>query len=174
MSMGSRLCIPPMTLPPTMQHLQIPHMAHFPHLGMGLGYGMGVLDMNNTATVPLSPMPGAHFPCQMIPGTAPQGLGMPPGRNTPQMFRVPGQPIYPPVSGVQPFSSLASHPVRQNLAPQVSATVANMVQEQQVSNQQQQSLNEEGMQRASTGDSQLQTILQVSHKQVQTDESNFD
>jgi phytochrome-interacting factor 3 len=136
MSMGSRLCIPPMMLPPTMQHLQIPHIAHFPHLGMGLGYGMGIFDMNSTATVPLSPMPGAHFPCQMIPGTAPQGLGMP-GRNTLQMFRVPGQPIYPSVSSVQPLPSLASLPVRQNLAPQVSATVANMEQEQQVSNQQQ-------------------------------------
>jgi hypothetical protein len=36
------------------------------------------------------------------------------------------------------------------------------------------SLNEEGMQRASTGDPQLQTVQQVSHKQNQTDESKFD
>ncbi|KAK3160633.1 hypothetical protein QOZ80_1BG0062210 [Eleusine coracana subsp. coracana] len=94
MSMGSGLCIPPMLLPPTMQHLQIPPMAHFPHLGMGLGYGMGVFDMNSTTTLPLPPMPGAHFPCQMIPGAAPQGLGIP-GRNTLPMFGVPGQPIHP-------------------------------------------------------------------------------
>ncbi|PNT70375.1 hypothetical protein BRADI_2g11100v3 [Brachypodium distachyon] len=37
MSMGTGLCIPPMLLPPAMQHLQLSQMAHFPHLGMGLG-----------------------------------------------------------------------------------------------------------------------------------------
>lgn len=162
MSMGSGLCIPPMLLPPTMQHLQMPPMAHFPHLGMGLGYGMGVFDMNSTATVPLPPMHGAHFPCQMIPGAAPQSLGIP-GRNTLPMFGVPGQPIHPSLSGLQPFPSLASLPVRPNLAPQVSAPVANMVQEQQVSNQQQQNLNVEGTHGTSTGDPQLQNVLQVAN-----------
>ncbi|TVU21355.1 hypothetical protein EJB05_30985 [Eragrostis curvula] len=167
MSMGSGLCVPPMLLPPTMQHLQIPQMAHFPHLGMGLGYGMGVFDMNSTATVPLQPMPGAHFPCSMIPGAALQGFGIP-GRNTLPMFGVHGQAIHPSVPGVQPFPSLASLPVRPNLNPQVSATMANMVQEQQqVANQQQQSLNNEGTQGANTGDPQLQTILQVPTNQLQ-------
>ncbi|CAM0881025.1 unnamed protein product [Alopecurus aequalis] len=37
MSMGTGLCVPPMLLPPAMQHLQLSPMAHFPHLGMGLG-----------------------------------------------------------------------------------------------------------------------------------------
>uniref|UniRef100_A0A0E0JH96 BHLH domain-containing protein n=1 Tax=Oryza punctata TaxID=4537 RepID=A0A0E0JH96_ORYPU len=67
MSMGTGLCIPPMLLPTAMQHLQIPPMAHFPHLGMGLGYGMGVFDMSNTGALQMPPMPGAHFPCPMIP-----------------------------------------------------------------------------------------------------------
>ena len=166
MSMGSGLCIPPMLLPPTMQHMQIPPIAHFPHLGMGLGYGMGVLDMNSTAAVPFPPMPGAHFPCSMIPGTPPQGLGMP-GRNTMPMFGVPGQAIHPSASSIQPFPSLAGLPVRPNLAPQVLAVMANMVQEQHqgVATQQQQSLNNEAQQGANTGDPQLQTIVQVAfHK----------
>ncbi|KAG8051950.1 hypothetical protein GUJ93_ZPchr0001g30094 [Zizania palustris] len=69
MSLGTGLCIPPILLPAALQHLQIPPMAHFPHLGMGLGYGMGVFDMNNTGTIPaITPMPGARFPCPMIPG----------------------------------------------------------------------------------------------------------
>nr|AWK91182.1 phytochrome-interacting factor-3 [Saccharum hybrid cultivar SP80-3280] len=165
MSMGSGLCIPPMLLPPTMQHLQIPPIAHFPHLGMGLGYGMGVLDMNSTAAVPFPPMPGAHFPCSMIPGTPPQGLGMP-GRNMMPMFGVPGQAIHPSASSIQPFPSLAGLPVRQNLAPQVSAVMANMAQEQQqgVATQQQQSLNNEAQQGANTGDPQLQTIVQAENQ----------
>ncbi|KAJ1283397.1 hypothetical protein BS78_03G125700 [Paspalum vaginatum] len=165
MSMGSGLCIPPMLLPPTMQHLQIPQIAHFPHLGMGLGYGMGVFDMNSSAAVPFPPMPGAHFPCSMIPGAPPQGLGIP-GRNTLPMFGVPGQAIHSSASSMQPFPSLASLPVRPNVAPQVSAAMAHMVQEQQqgVATQQQQGLNNEAQQGANTGDPQLQTILQVENQ----------
>jgi phytochrome-interacting factor 3 len=173
MSMGGGLCIPPMLLPPAMQHLQIPPVAaHFPHLGMGLGYGgMGVLDMNSAAAaVPFPHMPGAHFPCPMIPGAPlPQGLGIGmPGRNTMPVFGVPpGQPIQPP------FPSLAGLPVRPNLAPPhaSSAAMANMVQEQQqqqqaAATQQQQSLNNGARLGASTGgDPQLQTIVQVAfHK----------
>lgn len=168
MSMGSGLCIPPMLLPPTMQHLQIPPIAHFPHLGMGLGYGMGVFDMNGSAAVPFPHMPaGAHFPCPMIPGAPPQGLGMP-GRNTLPVFGVPGQPIHSPASGMQPFPSLAGVPVRPNLSPQVPAAMAHIVQEQQqgVATQQQQGLNNnnEAQQGANPGDPQLQTILQVENQ----------
>ncbi|CAO2192694.1 unnamed protein product [Urochloa humidicola] len=165
MSMGTGLCIPPMLLPPTMQHLQIPPIAHFPHLGMGLGYGMGVFNMNNTPAVPFPGMPGAHFPCSMIPGTPPQGLGMPSG-NTVPMFGLPGQAIHPSASSVQPFPSFAGLPVRPNLAPQVSAAMANMVQEQQqdVATQQQQSMNNEVRQGTNTGDPELQTILQVENQ----------
>ncbi|KAL6626343.1 hypothetical protein ACP70R_030069 [Stipagrostis hirtigluma subsp. patula] len=181
MSMGSGLCIPPMLLPPSMQHLQIPPMAHFPHLSMGLGYGMGVFDMNSTAAVPLQPMHGAHFPCSMIPGMAPQGLGIP-GTNTVPMFGVPGQAIHPSGPSAQPLSSLAGLSVRPNLAPQVSsATMANMVQEQQqgVVNQQQLSLNGEASQGANRGGPQLQTILQVENQHFsvpssgQTESSQF-
>lgn len=170
MSMGGGLCIPPMLLPPAMQHLQIPPAAaHFPHLGMGLGYGvMGVLDMNSAAAaVPFPHMPGAHFPCPMIPGAPlPQGLGIGmPGRNTMPVFGgvPPGQPIQPP------FPSLAGLPVRPNLAPPhaSSAAMANMVQEEQ--QQQHQSLNNgastAAAAAATASDPQLQTIVQVAfHK----------
>nr|ACR38655.1 unknown [Zea mays] len=163
MSMGSGLCIPPMLLPPAMQHLQIPPAAaHFPHLGMGLGYGMGVLDMNSAAAaaaaVPFPHMPGAHFPCPMIPGAPlPRGLGIGmPARNTMPVFGVPpGQPIQPP------FPSLAGLPVRPNLAPPhaSSAAMANMVQEQQ-QQQQHQSLNNGASTAAATA-SDPQTIVQA-------------
>lgn len=125
---------------------------------MGLGYGMGVLDMNSTAAVPFQPIPGAHYTCPMIPGTPPQGLGIGmPGTNTMPVFGVPGQAIHPSASSVQPFPSLAGLPVRPNLAPQVPAVMANMVQEQQqgVATQQQQSLNNEAQQKANTGDPQI-------------------
>jgi phytochrome-interacting factor 3 len=132
-----------MLLPPAMQHLQLSQMAHFPHLGMGLGYGMGVFDMNTTGSIPMSPMPGAHFPCQMIPGAA--GI---PGVNAMPMFGVPGQAIPSSGSNVPPFTSLAGLPVRPNLAPQVSVAMPNMVHEQQqsIANPQQQSLNKEAKQ----------------------------
>ena len=117
--MGTGMCIPPMLLPPAMQHLQLSPMAHFPHLGMGLGYGMGVFDMNITGLIPISPMPGTHFPWQMIPGASPQGIGIPM-----PMFGVPGQANPSSGSSVPPFTSLAGLPVRQNPAPQVSETTA--------------------------------------------------
>ncbi|KAF0920539.1 hypothetical protein E2562_035644 [Oryza meyeriana var. granulata] len=162
MSMGTGLCIPPMLLPTAMQHLQIPPMAHFPHLGMGLGYGMGVFDMNNTGTLPMPPMPGAHFPFPMIPGASPQGLGIP-GTNTMPMFGVPGQAIPSSASSIPPFASLAGLPVRPNGVPQVSGAMANMVQDQQqgIANQQQQCLNKEAIQGANSGDPQMQIIMQV-------------
>lgn len=76
MSMGTGLCMPPaaMLLPAMQQQLLHHHpMAHFPHLGMGLGFGMGA-----AAGFDMLPFPcvaaGAHFPC-------------PPGA----MFGVPGQ-----------------------------------------------------------------------------------
>ncbi|EEC70435.1 hypothetical protein OsI_01449 [Oryza sativa Indica Group] len=161
MSMGTGLCIPPMLLPTAMQHLQIPPMAHFPHLGMGLGYGMGVFDMSNTGALQMPPMPGAHFPCPMIPGASPQGLGIP-GTSTMPMFGVPGQTIPSSASSVPPFASLAGLPVRPSGVPQVSGAMANMVQDQQqgIANQQQQCLNKEAIQGANPGDSQMQIIMQ--------------
>lgn len=162
MSMGTGLCIPPMLLPTAMQHLQIPPMAHFPHLGMGLGYGMGVFDMSNTGALQMPPMAGAHFPCPMIPGASPQGLGIP-GTSTMPMFGVPGQTIPSSASSVPPFASLAGLPVRPSGVPQVSGAMANMVQDQQqgIANQQQQCLNKEAIQGANPGDSQMQIIMQV-------------
>ncbi|KAL5222869.1 hypothetical protein ABZP36_027582 [Zizania latifolia] len=166
MSMGTGLCIPPMLLPAAMQHMQIPPMVHFPHLGMGLGYGMGVFDMNRSTTIPIPPMPGARFPCPMIPGASPQGLGIP-ATNTMPMFGVPGQAIPSSATSVPPFASLAGLPVRPNRVPQVSGAKANMVQEQQqsIANQQQQCLNKEAAHGANPGDPQMPIIMQGDNEQ---------
>ncbi|KAG8045269.1 hypothetical protein GUJ93_ZPchr0008g12514 [Zizania palustris] len=166
MSMGTGLCIPPMLLPAAMQHMQIPPMVHFPHLGMGLGYGMGVFDMNRSTTIPIPPMAGARFPCPMIPGASPQGLGIP-ATNTMPMFGVPGQAIPSSATSVPPFASLAGLPVRPNRVPQVSGAKANMVKEQQqsIANQQQQCLNKEAAQGANPGDPQMPIIMQGDNEQ---------
>ncbi|XP_062181212.1 transcription factor APG-like [Phragmites australis] len=82
MSMGTGMCVPPMLLPAAaaMQHLQMPPMAHFPHLGaMGLGFGMGTLPR----------FAGAQFPCPVFPGAPP--MAMPPG----SMFGITGQAMPP-------------------------------------------------------------------------------
>jgi phytochrome-interacting factor 3 len=97
--------------------------------------------------MPMSAMPGAHFPYQMIPGAAPQGIGIP-GVNAMPMFGVPGQAIPSSGSSVPPFTSLAGVPVRPNLAPQVSGPMPNMVHEQHqgIANPQQHNLNKEAKQ----------------------------
>lgn len=99
MSMGTGLCVPPMLLPAAaMQHLQMPPMAHFPHLGaMGLGFGMGAFDM-----VPLPRVAGVQFPCPMILGAP---MAMPPGSAAVPMFGVPGQAMPSPA----PFPLAPGH-----------------------------------------------------------------
>nr|CAB3463856.1 unnamed protein product [Digitaria exilis] len=79
MSMGTGLCVPPMLLPAAaMQMAAHPMAAHFPHLGMGLGFGMGA------AAFDMARVAGAHhFPCPP--------MAMPPG----PMFGVPGQAAMP-------------------------------------------------------------------------------
>ncbi|KAL6608171.1 hypothetical protein ACP70R_041234 [Stipagrostis hirtigluma subsp. patula] len=97
MSMGTGLCVPPMLLPAAVamqQHLQMPPMAHFPHLGMGLGFGMGAPAFDMFA-VPRVAAAGAQFPCPAMPGGAPP-MAMPsPGA---AMFGVPAQAMPSPAA----------------------------------------------------------------------------
>lgn len=83
MSMGTGLCVPPMLLP-AMQ-MAHPMAAHFPHLGMGLGFGMGAFDMARVAA-------GAHhFPCP--PMAMPFGV---PGQAMPFAHMAAGVGTAPP------------------------------------------------------------------------------
>ncbi|KAL6594668.1 hypothetical protein ACP70R_048406 [Stipagrostis hirtigluma subsp. patula] len=97
MSMGTGLCVPPMLLPAAVamqQHLQVPPMAHFPHLGMGLGFGMGAPAFDMFA-VPRVAAGGAQFPCPAMPGGAPAMAMPPPGA---AMFGVPAQAMPSPAA----------------------------------------------------------------------------
>ena len=118
MSMGSGLCMPPMMLPPGMQHIRAPPMAHLSPMGVGMGmgmglsYGMGMLGMNGSPSCPMIPVPSTHtsqFPCSSIPGTT--GLHGIPGSTGLQLFGIPGHgqglpmllpraPLFSPFSGV--------------------------------------------------------------------------
>ncbi|XP_062230704.1 transcription factor APG-like isoform X2 [Phragmites australis] len=101
MSMGTGLWVPPMLLPAAaMQHLQMPPMAHFPHLSMGLGFNMGAaFDM-----VPR--LAGAQFPCHAAP------MAMPPGT----MFGVPGQATTSPAAFAHMTSTAAATDERMEAA----------------------------------------------------------
>ncbi|KAM0947535.1 putative transcription factor bHLH family [Dioscorea sansibarensis] len=91
MSMGAGLCMPPMMMPPAMQHLRAAPMYSAMGvgmgmgMGMGMGYGMGMLDMNGSPS--LQGMPGGPASLQMF-GIHGQGLPIP----TPQL------PQYTPYS----------------------------------------------------------------------------
>ncbi|XP_010271074.1 PREDICTED: transcription factor PIF3 isoform X2 [Nelumbo nucifera] len=132
MSMGSGLYMPPVMLPPGMQHVHAPHMAHFSPMGvgmgmgmsMGLGFGMGMVDMSGGSSgcplIQVPPMHGTQFPTTPIsgpaslPGMAGSGL---------QMFGLPGQglPMSMPRAPFIPLSGGSSTiPV---LAPDVSGVV---------------------------------------------------
>ncbi|RCV15432.1 hypothetical protein SEVIR_3G056500v4 [Setaria viridis] len=93
MSMGTGLCVPPMLLPA----MQMPHpmAAHFPHLGMGLGFSMGAA----AAAFDMARAAGVHFPCPP--------MAMPPG----PMFGVPGQAMPPPAAAA--FAHMATAPPEQ-------------------------------------------------------------
>lgn len=99
MSFGAGLCMPPMMLPPGMQHMLPHHMAHFSPMGMGLGmglgmgFGMGMPDMNGSSSgypmLQVPPLQGAHFPGPQMAGhnAALHGMG---GPNM-QVFGIPSQ-----------------------------------------------------------------------------------
>lgn len=95
MSMGTGLCMPPMLLPA----MQMPHpmAAHFPHLGMGLGFGMSAA----AAAFDMA----RHFPCPP--------MAMPPG----PLFGVPGQAMPPPAAAAAFAHMTAAPPEQMEAAP---------------------------------------------------------
>ncbi|XP_062081712.1 transcription factor PIF3 isoform X2 [Humulus lupulus] len=105
MSMGAGLCMPPMMLPPGMQHMHAPHMAHFSPMGigmgmgMGMGFGMGMPDINGASSgypmIQVPPMHAAHYPGPPIPGHSAGMHGMT-GPNL-QVFGMPGQGLSMPM-----------------------------------------------------------------------------
>lgn len=81
MSMGAGLCMPPMMFPTGMQHI---HPAHFPPMGVGMGFGMGMMDMNGVSSgYPMFPVPPMHVP-----------HFSPPVSGVPNFPRVPGLPVF--------------------------------------------------------------------------------
>ncbi|EHA8586649.1 transcription factor PHYTOCHROME INTERACTING FACTOR-LIKE 15 [Cocos nucifera] len=130
MSMNSGLCMPPMLLPPGMQHLHAPAMARFLPTGvgmgmcMGFGYGMGMYNMNGSPScsmIPVPPFHGPQFPCPSIPG--PLGLHAMPGSVNHQMSGVLGQGI--PLSKPRPSSSGIS--VKANSVPEITAPMTRAI-----------------------------------------------
>ncbi|ONK63029.1 uncharacterized protein A4U43_C07F10660 [Asparagus officinalis] len=130
MSMGSGLCMPPMMLPPGMQHIRAPTMTHFSPMGVGMGmgmglsYGMGMLDMNSSPNCPLIPVPSMHtsqFPCTSvgIPGSA--GL---------QLFGIPGhgQGLPVPLPRAPLFNPLSVPRAKGNSVNEVPGMIANPLQ----------------------------------------------
>ncbi|KAM6578531.1 hypothetical protein CsatB_030368 [Cannabis sativa] len=105
MSMGAGLCMPPMMLPPGMQHMHASHMAHFSPMSigmgmsMGMGYGVSMPDMNGGSSgypmIQVPPMHAAHYPGPPIPGHSAGMHGMT-GPNL-QVFGLPGQGISMPM-----------------------------------------------------------------------------
>ncbi|CAN6575882.1 unnamed protein product [Malus baccata var. baccata] len=106
MSMGAGMYMPPMMLPPGMQHMHGPCMAHFSPMGvgmgmgmgLGMGFGMGMPDMNGASSsypmLQVPPMQGAHFPGSHMAGhTAFNGMM---GSNL-QMFGLPSQGVPVPM-----------------------------------------------------------------------------
>ncbi|GLT30442.1 hypothetical protein SLA2020_052410 [Shorea laevis] len=75
MSMGAGLYMPQMMLPTGLQHMHVAHMAHYSPMGVGMGmaigYGMGLPDMN-----------GGSSACPLVQGMAGSNL---------QPFGLPGQ-----------------------------------------------------------------------------------
>ncbi|XP_022743074.1 transcription factor PIF3-like isoform X2 [Durio zibethinus] len=58
MSMGAGLYMPPMMLPTGMLHMHGAHMAHFSPMGVGMGFGMPLPDMNTgSSTCPMVQVP---------------------------------------------------------------------------------------------------------------------
>ncbi|GAB4835588.1 ATP-dependent DNA helicase pif3 [Ancistrocladus abbreviatus] len=65
LSMGAGLYMLPMMLPTGMQHMPRPHMSHFSPIGVGMGFGMNMLDMNG-GMMQVHPIQGPHYP---VPAT---------------------------------------------------------------------------------------------------------
>ncbi|MED6210232.1 ATP-dependent DNA helicase pif3 [Stylosanthes scabra] len=93
MSMGAGLYMHPMMLPHGMQHMHAPHLAPFSpmaygmQMGLGMGYGMAMPDMNGVSSqfpmIQVPQMQGTHLPVAHMSGPTamvrsnPQGFGLP-------------------------------------------------------------------------------------------------
>ncbi|KAI4349856.1 hypothetical protein L6164_010403 [Bauhinia variegata] len=115
MSMAAGLYMPPMMLPPGMQHMHAhaPHMTPFlpmgvgMQMGLGMGYGMAMPDMNGGSSrfpmIQVPQMQGTHLPVPPMSGQTAL-YGMP--RSNPQGFILPGQglPMPMPHAPIIPLS----------------------------------------------------------------------
>lgn len=170
MSMSSSLCMPPVLLPPGMQHMHAPTMAHFSPVGVGMGmgigfgYGMGMYDMNGSPScsmIPVPPLHGPQFPCPSISG--PLGLHGMPGSVNHRMFRVPGQGI--PSSMPRLSSSTLS--VKPNSVPEITAPMTRPIPTSNAAyasvsqEQQHQNIDLETLHRSNIDNSQNQTPKQA-------------
>lgn len=108
MSMGAGLCMPPMMMPPAMQHLRAAPMyspmglGMSTGMGMGMGYGMGMFDMNGS--------PSLH--------------GLPGGPASLQMFGIPGQGLPIPTPQLPQYTPYSTHPMRPNTMGERSGTTS--------------------------------------------------
>ncbi|RYQ89705.1 hypothetical protein Ahy_B09g096214 isoform F [Arachis hypogaea] len=110
MSMGAGLYMHPMMLPHGMQHMHAPHLAPFSpmaygmQMGLGMGYGMAMPDMNGVSSrfpmVQVPQMQGTHVPVAQMSGATAMV------RSNTQGFGVPGQgfPLPLPRAPLFPFS----------------------------------------------------------------------
>ncbi|KAG9130226.1 hypothetical protein Leryth_004282 [Lithospermum erythrorhizon] len=108
MSMGTGLWMPPMMFPSGMRHMHATHMPNLSPLGIGVGFGMNMLDMNGGFPMfPVPPMQHPPLPSQSLsrPGKF-SGLVSP---NIPVPGH-PGQghPMSVPRAPTVPFSSHTS------------------------------------------------------------------
>lgn len=73
MSMGTGMWMQPMMFPAGMRHMHATHMPNFSPMGIGVGYGMNMLDMNGgfpMFPVPQMQMQHPHFPSPTLSGPA--------------------------------------------------------------------------------------------------------
>ena len=106
MSMGAGLFMPPMMFPGGMPPMSAPHIYSPMGVGIGMGYGIAMPDMNGGSPgYPMAQMPhlqGTHFPSPSIPAqTVMHGM---PGSNF-HVLGLPGQglPVSMPHGPIAPF-----------------------------------------------------------------------
>ncbi|KAL6494441.1 ATP-dependent DNA helicase pif3 [Orobanche gracilis] len=119
MSMGAGLYMPSMMFPRGMQHMHPAHIPHFSPMGIGMGFGMGMLDMNGGSPVfPVSPLQAQYFPnFQRMPGPNLPAYGHPGQGLRSSAPRPPSIPLtgQPPVNLAMGSSGLRS--ASQNASP---------------------------------------------------------
>ncbi|KAL6495027.1 ATP-dependent DNA helicase pif3 [Orobanche gracilis] len=106
MSMGAGLYMPSMMFPSGMQHMHPAHIPHFSPMGMGMGFGMGVLDTNGGSPIfPVSPLQAQYFSASM-----PGNFQRMPGPDLPT-YGPPGQGLHSSVPRPPSIPSTGQAPV---------------------------------------------------------------